>query len=252
MNRIHNLVDDETALTPAAGCEASQLAAAPATDHPHCLFTPQHYERNYSYPLVVWLHGPDDDERQVTRVMPLVSLRNYVAVGPRGTRLDKTPGGYRWSQEPEDIESAEERVLSAVAAARRRLNIADDRIYIAGYGCGGTMALRVALNSPDDFAGVLSIGGGLPTTSRPFARLHDVRRLNVFLTSGRESRDYPERAVCRDLRLLHAAGMSVNLRLYPCGDDVTTDMLADMDRWIMEQVAAQQPLAQDQPSRNPY
>jgi hypothetical protein len=45
--------------------------------------------------------------------------------------------------------------------------------------------------------------------------------------------------------------MSLNLRLYPCGDDVTTDMLADMDRWIMEQLATQHPAAQDQPSHHP-
>jgi phospholipase/carboxylesterase len=114
------------------------------------------------------------------------------------------------------------------------------------------MALRLALGSPDYFAGVLSIGGGLPTTARPLARLHEVRGLNVFLATGRESAAYPESEVCANLRLLHAAGMSLNLRLYPGGDDVTTGMLADMDRWIMEHVAAQQPAAQDQPSRNSY
>ena len=51
---------------------------------PHALFVPMHYEPNYAYPLLVWLHGPGDDERQLQRVMPLISLRNYMAVGPRG------------------------------------------------------------------------------------------------------------------------------------------------------------------------
>ena len=41
--------------------------------------------------------------------------------------------------------------------------------------------------------------------------------------------------------------MAVCLRLYPCGDDLTTNMLSDMDRWIMEQVAPQ-PACQDQAS----
>jgi phospholipase/carboxylesterase len=80
------------------------------------------------------------------------------------------------------------------------------------------------------------------------AQLHEARRLNVFLATGRQSNDYPEHEVCDHLRLLHAAGISLNLRLYPCGDEVTSDMLADMDRWIMEQVAGTESATQNQPS----
>lgn len=250
MNRIHYLVDDDVHLSLISTPHLPEPAVAPPGDleNPYCLFTPQHYERNYAYPLVVWLHGPADDERQVTRVMPLVSLRNYVAVGPRGTRASGTAGGYHWSQDADEIALALERVLAAVAAARRWLNIAPGRIYLAGYACGGTMALRVALAEPRRFAGALSIGGAFPTTLRPLAQLHQARRLKLFLAAGRQSRGYPEREVCNHLRLLHAAGISVNLRLYPCGDEVTADMLADMDRWIMEQVASDEPAACDQPS----
>jgi phospholipase/carboxylesterase len=204
----------------------------------HCLFTPKHYERNYAYPLIVWLHGPDDDERQVTRVLPHISDRNYVAVGPRGT-VAGAVAGYSWSQDVDEIERAENRVTAAIAAARRWLNISPRRIFLAGFGAGGTMAFRLALAQPQRFAGVLSIAGAFPSTSRPLARYHAARRLQVFLAAGREGRDYSEAHVCRDLRLFHAAAMSVSLRLYPCGDEVTTNMLSDMDRWIMEQVAPQ-------------
>ena len=253
MNRIQNLLDDELETSLFAPPLAAALgAASDSGENPHCLFTPQHYERNYAYPLIVWLPGPDDDERQVNRILPLVSLRNYAAVGPRGTvacgTVARGEGGYAWSQQAEHIAIAEERVLRGVRIAKRWLNIAPQRIYIAGYDCGGTMALRLALANPGLFAGVLSIGGGLPSTLRPFAQLHELRRMNVFLASGRHSQQYPERDVCRDLRLFHAAGMSVNLRQYPCGDDVTTDMLSDMDRWIMEQINAVVPVTSDEHS----
>ncbi len=239
MNRLQNLVDDKlsAALLPPA------LVAEPAVEQfgesqdVHAIFTPLHYERNYAYPLIVWLHGPDDDERQVMRVMPLVSARNYVGVGPRGTLQSAGPlGGFRWSQRPRHIALGERAVLSAVAEARRWLNVAPQRIFVAGFGCGGTMAFRMALDHPRLFAGVLSIGGAFPTTRRPLAQLRGARRLRVFLASGRYSEQYPESSVCDNLRLLHTAGMSINLRQYPCGDELTTHMLADMDRWIMEQV----------------
>ena len=151
MNRIQSFVEDEPSdLLSRAPLVAELDALEQSGDQDaHCIFTPLHYERNYAYPLIVWLHGPDDDEQQVTRVMPLVSMRNYVGVGPRGTlAAEDVEGGYRWSQTPSHIARAERRVLSAVAAARRWLNIAPTRIYLAGYGCGGTMAFRIALAQP--------------------------------------------------------------------------------------------------------
>jgi phospholipase/carboxylesterase len=178
--------------------------------------------------------------------MPLVSLRNYAGVGPRGTS-PAAANGFRWMQQPRHIALAEHRVLSAVAAARRWLNIAPSRIYLAGYDCGGTMALRIALAQPQMFAGVLSFGGAFPSTLRPLARLHEARNLRIFLATCRGSRLYPEAQVCQHLRLFHAAGMSVDLRQYPCGDELTTAMLADMDRWIMGQLADEQPSEVNRP-----
>jgi hypothetical protein len=32
---------------------------------------------------------------------------------------------------------------------------------------------------------------------------------------------------------MHAAGCTVALRQYPCGDELTTTMLSDLDRWMM-------------------
>ena len=248
MNRIQHLIDDELGLTLTAPMTGDEVVAQPENEveNTHCIFTPLHYERNYAYPLIVWLHGPDDDEHQISRVMPLVSLRNYVGVGPRGTAL--ASGGYGWSQSKSQIALAEQRVMAAIAAARCWLNVEPSRIYLAGFDCGGTMALRLALSRPDAFAGVLSIGGAFPTTLRPLGQLRAVRRLKIFLATGRDSQQYPEAEVCRNLRLFHSAGMSVCLRQYPCGDDLTTNMLSDMDRWIMEQLTASPAVPHDQPS----
>jgi phospholipase/carboxylesterase len=249
MNRIQSLIEDEQdSILRTAACVAEMNGGAEGEhDETHCIFTPMHYERNYAYPLVVWLHGPDDDERQVTRVMPLISARNYVAVGPRGTLASRrAPEAYDWSQTSRHVALAEQRVFSAVASARRWLNVAPYRVFLAGYGAGGTMALRIGLNQPRAFAGALSIGGPFPTTDRPLSRLHDARKLKIFLTTARDSREYPEADVCRHLRLFHAAGMSVDLRQYPCGDELTTNMLSDMDRWIMRQFTETAPAAHDQ------
>jgi phospholipase/carboxylesterase len=207
---------------------------------PHATFAPIHYEPGYAYPLLIWLHGAEGDEGQICDVMPEISLRNFVAIAPRGTSSARgNRHSFLWRQSDDAIAEAESRVLDCVDIACRRFNIHTDRVFLAGAGCGGTMALRTAWNHPGRFAGVASIGGPMPAHGRPMRNINALRRLPCFIASGRTSGDYPESDVCRDLRMLHAAGCTVALRQYPCGDDLTNVMLADLNRWIMDIVCPQ-------------
>jgi len=54
--------------------------------------------------------------------------------------------------------------------------------------------------------------------------------------------------VCDELSLFHAAGMSVTVRQYPCPDELTTQMLRDLDVWLMEQVTG---VRSDEPQPTP-
>lgn len=217
-----------------ARCEAAETAS------PCALFAPLHYEPKYAYPLIVWLHGPRDNEQQLRRIMPLISMRNYVSAAPRGTRADDSTGAaagaFGWAQTHREIELAEQRVFDAIEAAEARFHVGPQRVFLAGFDCGGTMALRIALSAPEKFAGVLSLGGGLPSGHAPLSRVQVARRLPVLMICCAQSHTYPTERVCADLRLFHAAGFEVSLRQYPCGQELTTLMLSDVDRWIMERI----------------
>jgi phospholipase/carboxylesterase len=204
------------------------------------VFVPLHYEANYSYPLLVWLHGEGTDETQLRQVMPFVSLRNYVAVAPRGNSSPAlapfSVEAYGWSTKPDDLEIAEDRVFDAVHRAAELFNVAPDRVFLAGFDTGGSVALRLALSNPGRFAGVLSLGGAPPLTGRPLSDLHAARNLNVFFAYGRDSRRCRTEDVCQFLRLVHSAGLNIMLREYSCGHVLHVSMLADMNRWMMELV----------------
>jgi phospholipase/carboxylesterase len=241
MNRIELPTQSITTSTSFTGSDRSLDVAALDTRRkvreglsPYTTFVPMHYERGYAYPLVVWLHSSPGNERELRQVMPLVSMRNYVAVAPRGTfAVRRMTDAYGWRQSVADIEEAEERIDDSVRLTRQRYNIHPDRIFVVGHGSGGTMALRVAWNSPQKYAGVATIGGPMPWHLQPLRRVKDIRRLPCLLAMSRRSRDYPDTRVCNDLRLLHAAGCTVALRQYPAGDELTTVMLSDLDRWLM-------------------
>jgi phospholipase/carboxylesterase len=169
--------------------------------------------------------------------MPLVSMRNYVAIAPRAYSLSAGHRNkYSWRQSAVDIEAAEARVAECIEAASRQFSVHAKRIFLAGCGGGGTMAIRLAWHDPSRFAGVVSINGPLPTRLRPLRRVNEIRSVPCLLAMSRESRNYPAARVCSDLRLLHSAGCTVALRQYPGADDLTSAMLADMNRWLMELV----------------
>lgn len=249
MNRLHTLKVASVEVYSASHTSLLSGLSAPAfpgvaphrrdrTQSPaYSLFTPLHYERRYAYPLLVWLHGKASSERELRQLMPHVSVRNYVATAPRGTMAARESGrSFTWDQSSASIGEASERVRQCIDAAAHRFHVNSQRVFIAGNGHGGTMALRLALQHPEWFAGAVSLGGPMPTGHAPLNRVKAARGLPLMLASCRESQDCPPARVADDLRLLHSAGFSLALRQYPGEHELTTVMLADMDRWLMEQV----------------
>lgn len=235
MNRLQ-LLADVTETTSRTNEQADKAVLTPPSDVAYGLFAPLHYEPKYAYPLVVWLHGTHGDEHELFRVIPEISMRNYVGVGPRGNCAMEDFRGYRWDDEDQNVAVAEQYVFDAIDAASARYNVATNRVFLAGFEAGGTMAFRIGLRNPDYFAGALSIGGPFPLGGSPLGQLGNARRLPLFIAQGRDSENYPIEVACQELRLFHAAGLSVTVRQYPCGDEVDTQMLKDMDVWIMEHV----------------
>ncbi|MEX0794864.1 MAG: PHB depolymerase family esterase [Pirellulaceae bacterium] len=203
-------------------------------------FSPLHYEPGYAYPLIVWLHGSGDNETQLRRVMPVASSRNFVAVAPRGTRKSARHSArfpvHCWSQRPGEIERAAQAVSAAIESARENYNIHERRIFLAGYRDGGTMALRLALQNPAAYAGVVSINGGLPEGSSPLRGLPAIRDLRMLVMQCQQGTDYPEAQLCNDIRLAHSAAFKMDVRQYLCEDAIMTDMLQDMNSWVMGRV----------------
>ena len=197
----------------------------------HGFFVPLHYEKDYAYPLLVWLHGPDDNPQQLKQVMPHISVRNYVGVAPL------SPGDSSelvWPQQADEIAESMDRVERCIRHAQERFNIARHRVFVAGYDRGGTMALRLAMAAPRRFAGAVSFGGPFPEGDRPMVNLLQARSLPLVIAHGRDSDVYPVAKVCEELKLFHVAGMSLNLRQYSCGHELTTQMLSDLDVWMMQ------------------
>jgi phospholipase/carboxylesterase len=201
-------------------------------------FLPTGYEPNYPYPLLVFFHGHGGNEEQIMRLAPRLSRRNYICIGLRGTQLlgQRSDGslGYTWGTSEQSDTLVEDYVLRAVEQTRRNYHVHSERIYLAGFCEGATLAYRLGLTFPERFAGVISLNGSLPPRGSLFLRLPEVRQLRVLIGHGIANAVVPLTTARRDFRLLYTAGLPIQMHTYPSTHRLHPDMLRDINRWIID------------------
>jgi phospholipase/carboxylesterase len=193
------------------------------------LFTPLGHEPGYDYPLLVWLPGgaPVSARHKafdLGRVMKRVSLRNFVAIEPVIAATESPAMGL------------DDAVWRSIERVRDRIAIHPQRIFLVGQGRGGSDAFRIACRHPREFAGVISLGGPFPLEESLFSQLAAVRRLPMLFCCQRSSVLEQASHTDRTLRLFHAAGAALAMRIYPGSNDLSKSVLADVNRWIMDEV----------------
>jgi len=181
------------------------------------------------------------------RIMPVISMRNYVAVAPRGLPIEqptcpqtfdlsvsailhRPKEQYDWDLSADSQAIIEQRVFDCIAVAKERCNIASHRVFIAGFGTGGTAALRLATLYPEHFAGAASFGGEIPPGNRIFPSWQMTQPLSVLLGVDESAPDY----ACRMMELFYTAGVTADVREYPDTKSLTPEMLQDLNRWMMQ------------------
>jgi phospholipase/carboxylesterase len=210
---------------------------------PLLTFLPTGYEPNYPYPLLVFLHGHGGCEEQVLRLAPRLSRRNYICIALRGPHmLESSSDGRRafsWGDGQNDAE-VEEYVLHAITQTRRYYHVHSERIYLAGFCEGATLAYRLGMTFPEKFGGVISLNGCMPRHGGPLLRLPEVRHLRVMIGHGIANSVVPLSMARSDHRLLYTAGLDVALHTYASTHRIHPEMLRDIDRWIMRQIHDEQ------------
>src|SRR5204863_2895843 len=132
---------------------------------------------------------------EIQRWMGVADAASLLVVAPTEAGPNE---GYRFTER-------ERRAgLAAVRWARRRFNVDENRIYVAGVSRGGHMAWDLALRHPDVFAAVVPmIGGPRATTAGGQNNLRFVE--NLVPTSIRDLMGAKDDArAVRDVRLAFA------------------------------------------------
>ncbi len=231
---------------PAEGFYTTELPAEPAAQTVRT-FLPDGYEPRYPYPLLVLFHPHGGNEETVLRLAPRLSRRNFVAISLRGpeqlgTRADGRPA-CGWGDDG-DADRLSDYLVRAVEQTMRTYHIHSERIYLVGVCEGSSAAYRTAFTLGERVAGVAALNGVLPrpTAGMPLFRLADVRHLRVLIAHGIANAVVPHSTAVQNQRLLYAAGADVRLKSYPTTHRLHSDMLRDLNRWVIGHVNAQHDL----------
>ncbi len=213
----------------------------PQYSAPQRFFLPLHYEAKYQYPLIVWLHNDGFNENQIEQLMPHISLRNFVAVGVRGIRAADSVGHrFDWHNSASAIESTHHRISAAIDDATSQFSVHPDRIILAGYQSGGTMAMRIAMRDPDRFAAVASFGGRMPQGSGVLGDLERLRRrkLPMLWQWAEDDVNYQAESLKEDIQLAMTIKAKVDIIQHKGDDEMTTATLGELNQWIMSRIVS--------------
>lgn len=232
---------------PAAEMDAALEVAVAGADSPWGHFAlpdespvhlPPHYEPNYAYPLIVWLHDAEWTARELLDLMPRISPQNYLGLAVEGltptNRFASGPMSPTGSLDP--LDALLETLKDVVPQMRREFHVHSERIYLAGFGDQASVALRMLLRRPEWFAGALAFGVRNTKLESALENYDELRGKRVFLSAGVRDSRCSIADVTSLGRLLRSFGIQAVLRAYDSSESPTPKMLSDVDHWLMNGV----------------
>ena len=196
---------------------------------------------------VIWLHGLGADAADFWSIVPELDLPPAPAwrfVLPNAPVRSVTVNGGMPMRAWFDIQSRDSvhpidsagmaescRSLEELIQREERRGVSRERIVLAGFSQGGTIALRSALLSDRPVAGVLALSTYLPPLAplRPGAAAAELR---CFLAHGSYDEVLPLRLGQQMRNDLQAAGCRVEWREYAMGHQVCGQELLDISAFL--------------------
>ncbi|WP_299722193.1 PHB depolymerase family esterase [uncultured Tateyamaria sp.] len=176
------------------------------------MLVPENAQENM--PALVFYHGHNATGGMIFRggIRSEFAGAGYVVIAPNGTPIQGRRT-LRWAGREGGTRDDVAFTLDVIADARTKASIDPERIYVAGFSAGGSMAWLMACKAADEFAAFVSISGALrqpndtadcPSGPVKFLQIHGFGD-NQVPFEGRAIRDWHQGSLWDSLALARRA-----------------------------------------------
>lgn len=124
----------------------------------YSVLLPPEYSPFHSYPVLIALRAREFSTEQALQwwggtpqAIGPAMRRGYIVIAPEYAEERQTD--YTYSANAHQV------VIESLRDARKRFNVDSNRVFLAGHGMGADAAFDMGMAHPDEFAGVIPIGG---------------------------------------------------------------------------------------------
>ena len=163
---------------------------------PYRLYVPKSWAPGKHLPLVIFLHGANnDDDNSMDRangLLPkLAEAHNMIVLAPLGYRMNSAYGallpgtdqdfGQIVDPDPERWHNSEQEVLAVTDEVAKEYGVDAKRIYLSGNSMGGMGTWHLAEKYPERWAAVAPAAGGVNDPTFDYTRL---KTMPILAVSG--------------------------------------------------------------------
>ncbi len=186
----------------------------------YLLYQPEEYNKNKTWPLVVYLHGAGERGNNLEKVrrasLPTLAEQKrdfpFVMISP---------------QCPKDRSWVPERVLALIEHICTNWSVDRQRIYLIGFSMGGFGTWRTAAVEPERFAAIVPIAGGGDTK-----HANRLVGLPIWAFHGDNDECVPLKASQEMVEAVQAAGENPKLTIFEqAGHGIPAMVFAKEDLW---------------------
>lgn len=184
--------------------------------------------------IIVCLHGSGSKAQALASMAQSLHLPDFQFIFPNAPYPDPSvPGGKMWydlkSREHKGLTQSRQRLIHWLKALSNSTGIPLESTILSGFSQGGAMALDVGLMLP--LAGVVSLGGYLPTTPKPSLK---GALPPVLMVQGRFDKIVTEAEAQEARASLEALGVKVKYREFDIGHELKPPCIAEMRSFVKD------------------
>lgn len=149
---------------------------------------PSDYDSNQSYPVVLALHGSNNDGPQMyelTRLAEVAEARKFIVLFPTGSRTESAYDLWDYKFETDDSNGRQdiEYLLALLDYYKDNYAVEASRIYVTGFSNGGSMTNALAMRHAELFAAAMPYSGAVPDEYYPEIT-DDTLNIPVWMNKG--------------------------------------------------------------------